>query len=148
MTSGPSDGRTWRGSKVWASCRSSRNRMVDQVSSVEQGGCNGSTRSSGKGAAVADREALAGLSGNVEFARSRTIEHRVAYQDVSPLGRFRSRADCDGSATQAFPYVVIGFARQAEIRAGDQEGSKALSRGADEFAIDPTQIERGRTEAA
>src|SRR5207253_4143453 len=91
-------------------------------------------------------EALAGLSGNVEFARSRTIEHRVAYQDVSPLGRFRSRADCDGSATQAFAYVVIGFARQAEIRAGDQEGSKALSRGADEFAIDPTQVERGRTE--
>src|SRR5437660_4010951 len=97
---------------------------------------------------MADREALTRLPGNIEFAGGRAVEHRVANKHVATLGCFRARADGDGSTGKAFADIIVGFAGQTEVCAGDEEGSKALSRGSDEFTVDAAQLERRSAQTA
>src|SRR5690606_16455813 len=83
----------------------------------------------GGDAGVAHAEALAGHAGEVHLAGDRTVQHRVADDDVlvGLDAAVLRRIHDDAAARQALAGVVVGLARQLQRDARGEEGAEALA---------------------
>ncbi len=96
-----------------------------------------------RGAAVADREALAGLAGHEERAAGRAVEDRVAGDHLRRRERGRPRRqDRDLAAGHALADVVVRLALEDQPHAADRERAEALAGAAGEPGGDRARFER------
>jgi hypothetical protein len=98
-------------------------------------------------ATVANREALAGASGDVQLSAGGAVQNGIAGEHVALAGSVGAGGDRDGAAAQTFADVVVSLAAQAEANSLDQERPKTLSGGAAKLHSQGTRAHTGENGA-